>query len=139
MSAIAACINAEIETAYQVNITLQFGESLKRLINILLDVKNRETELGETMVGASNAEICQACNEQIRTPARLVKEALRSRHPDADKLSGDARRIFDLLLPIWRSYDSACMSGYMKDKPDMFAQDNIHFCKMLKDQGAKSM
>ncbi|KAJ2718243.1 hypothetical protein GGI07_005836, partial [Coemansia sp. Benny D115] len=102
------------------------------------------------MEGASRADILKACSEKNWTPARQIKESLRSRYPDQEKLSPEAQQVFDKLAPIWVTYADA---GNVKKGG--FAKDDIYYdakanpchhlkafyliCCLLEDNKAKLM
>ncbi|PIA19462.1 hypothetical protein COEREDRAFT_37099 [Coemansia reversa NRRL 1564] len=106
MSQIAAYVNTTIEQAYLLNVKLQFGETLRNMINVLLDTKKRVENLKEEMKKAkkSRAEICKACFVEIWRPAQQIKDALRSRYIKQDQFSPKAQEVYAQLKPVWATY-----------------------------------
>ncbi|KAJ2454194.1 hypothetical protein EV183_001679 [Coemansia sp. RSA 2336] len=165
MCQVAGHVNSMIEKDYLVNVNLRFGECLRRAINVLLGVKRQEAELKKSMKGASRADIRKACSQQIWMPARHIKESLRSRHPNREKLSPEAQQVFDKLAPIWATYTDASKDAASADagkkvkaakaKKDEFAKDDIYYdakanprrhlkafyliCQLLEAYGTKSI
>ncbi|KAL0074976.1 hypothetical protein J3Q64DRAFT_1610756, partial [Phycomyces blakesleeanus] len=68
----------KIHTTYIVNIKLRFGQHLCRVINILLDIKNRQRELTQQLRSqrATEERIKRMLTEHIFEPARIFKEGV---------------------------------------------------------------
>ncbi|KAI9321035.1 hypothetical protein BX666DRAFT_1913841 [Dichotomocladium elegans] len=81
MFQVATYVSTDIMTAYKVNDQLRFGECLRRVINTLLNVRQRRKIYARKWLIRMNMNFRQVCEERIWRPARQVKKALRRRNP----------------------------------------------------------
>ncbi|KAJ2793542.1 hypothetical protein H4R20_006511, partial [Coemansia guatemalensis] len=94
-------------TAYKNNISCHFGEQLCHVVNVLMKVRTRVSEIRNELKGKPGQmrkSINAACREQVYEPARCLKEAIRSRTPDTTNLDDFALEQFAKLQGVLSAY-----------------------------------
>ncbi|KAI9311409.1 hypothetical protein BX666DRAFT_1063248 [Dichotomocladium elegans] len=145
MSQVAAYVSTEIMTAYKINVQQRFGECLRRVVNSLLNVRQRKEAIRKEMVSSDEHEFRQVCEERIWKPARQIKEPLRRRNPDHSNLTPEAHLILAELSPILQAYDDTYKFAKddiyydVKKSPGKHLNAFYQLCKFLGMREAKSV
>ncbi|KAJ2776334.1 hypothetical protein H4R18_005719, partial [Coemansia javaensis] len=124
-----------IKTAYLVNIKLNFGSQLRRLINHLLRLKDRAKQIRSEMSERPKHEVRRALEERLWRPARQVKEQVARRHPDPAKVdNAEWRWVLDVLAPIHAAYSAYDDNGRERKFSDDPEKDTIYYSAVAEPQ-----
>ena len=96
----------KIFQSYDQNIAMRFGQHLRRLINHLLDIKNRRKKLQEDLKkeGKTEDQIKKALRTEIYVPASKFKEAISRRPVREASIDSKFTDAYTAIKPILNAY-----------------------------------
>lgn len=123
-----------IVTSYLNGVMNGFGQQLRRIVNLLLDVKNRsrqrKAELAEQ--GLSQTEIKSQVAEEIYAPAKQFKLAISQRPVNASNIPAGMQDTFLEITPVLTSYQDSHRFGNNSIYYDAKAHPEAHLVAYYK-------